>query len=375
MKIIFIVDQVYMHGGIERVLSIKANYLAEQPGYKIHIITTEQKDNASCYDFNSKISFEDLEVNYNRKKSYFHPANLLKLPKHIGRIKSYIKSINPDVIVVCSHSTDTYFMPFICKKVPKVKEFHFSKSIETGPRLHSKNILKKYFFKFADYVERKYDRLVVLNHNEAPYYKSNNTAVIPNPLTFYPETISDISNKVVISAGRIARVKGYDLLIDIWDLVQKKGTDWKLHIYGSGDEAYEKKLQKTINEKGLNDSLKLMGATSEVQKKMLNSSIYVMSSHNECFPLVLLEAQACGLPIVSYDCPHGPKSIIDNNTGVLVPLYDNETFANELIDLMNDHERLVAMGKNARENAANYEIPKVMNKWQNMFEDLTVKRV
>lgn len=369
MTIIFIIDQVYLHGGIERVLSIKANYLAEQSGNEIHIITTEQKDNKPCYDFNPNIIFEDIEVNYNRLKSYFHPINLLKLPKHIWKIKSRIKKIQPDVIVVCSHSTDTYFMPFVMKSVPKVKEFHFSKFIEEAPRLHS-NILKKTFFRFTDYIEKKYERLVVLNSYERNYYKTSNTVVIPNPLTFYPDRVSDLSNKTVISAGRIANVKGYDILIDVWEMVQKKNQEWKLHIYGVGDPGYEKMLQDKINEKGLQNCLILKGSTNDIKGKMLTSSIYAMSSHNECFPLVLLEAQACGLPIVSFDCPHGPKSIISEENGVLIPLYDNRVFAEQLIQLMENKEKMKNMGTNARDIASNYSVEKVMIMWEDMFDNV-----
>ncbi|WP_108868360.1 glycosyltransferase family 4 protein [Aquimarina aquimarini] len=373
MKIVFIIDQVYLHGGIERVLSIKANYLAKQVGNEISIITTEQKNNIPCYDFNPHISFEDIGVNYNRTKSYFHPVNLLKLPRHIQKIKSILKRKQPDVVVVCSHSTDTYFMPFIIKSIPKVKEFHFSKFIEKAPRLNSSNILKQYFFKFTDYVESKYDRLVVLNAIEAEYYRTDNVEVIPNPLTFYPDKVSELSNKVIISAGRIATVKGYDLLIDIWELVYQKNKDWELHIYGKGDEEYTKTLQDKINEKGLEDSLILKGATDNIQGKMLESSMYVMSSHNECFPLVLLEAQACGLPIISFDCPHGPKSIIDSNNGYLVELYNKEEFANILNKYMQSPKVLKPMGVAARTNASKYSIEKVMKMWQDMFSSLTCK--
>lgn len=372
MRIIFIIDQVYLHGGIERVLSIKANYLAKGMDNDIYIITTEQKNNIPCYDFDENIIFDDIEINYDRSKSYFHPVNLIKLPKHISKIRSKIKKIQPEVIVVCSHSTDTYFMPFIAKGIPKVKEFHFSKFIEKQPRLNS-NMFKKYFFKFTDYVEKKYDKLIVLNDNEANYYKTNNVVVIPNPLTFYPDIVSELSNKTVISAGRIAAVKGYDLLVDIWEMAEKENKDWKLHIYGTGDADYEKMLQDKINEKGLKDSLILKGATNNIMDKMLTSSIYVMSSHNECFPLVLLEAQACGLPIISFDCPHGPKSIISKENGCLVELYNKEEFAKTLDEYMQNFEKRKIKGVNARINASNYTVEKVMKIWQDMFNSLIFK--
>ncbi|MDH7446581.1 glycosyltransferase family 4 protein [Aquimarina sp. 2201CG14-23] len=375
MKILFVIDQVYLHGGIERVLSIKANYFAAQDDNEIHIITTEQKDNKPCYDFSTKISFQDIGVNYNRTKSYFHPINLLKLPKHVSKIRSAIKNIQPDVVVVCSHSTDTYFMPFVVKSVPKVKEFHFSKFIEEQPRKNPRNILKKYFFKFTDFVEKKYDKLIILNNNESGYYKTDNTVVIPNPLTFYPDSVSELKDKIVISAGRIAPVKGFDILIDIWELVHQKNKDWELHIYGDGDQGYVEMLQDKINQKGLQHNLILKGSTDNVKSKMLSSSIYAMSSHNECFPLVLLEAQSCGLPIISFDCPHGPRSIINEENGCLVELYHKEEFSEKLLALMSNPEQLKAFGANARENASNFEVKKVMDMWQDMFNSLIFKNV
>ncbi|WP_378173659.1 glycosyltransferase family 4 protein [Aquimarina sp. SS2-1] len=373
MKIVFIIDQVYLHGGIERVLSIKANYFAAQQNLEVYILTTEQKQQKACYAFDDRITFEDLGINYNRRKSYFHPVNLKKLPKHISRTKSALKAIQPDVVVVCSHSVDTYFVPFIVKGIPKVKEFHYSRYIEKDKR-ENPSLFKKYFFKYADYVESKYDKLVILNKDESNYYKSKNTLVIPNPLTFYPDDVSDLSNNRIITAGRIAAVKGYDILIDIWAEIAKAIKDWQLHIYGNGEQRYINMLQDKIDRAGIQDTIKLMGSTDKIQEEMLHSSIFVMTSHNECFPLVLLEAQACGLPIVSFDCPYGPRNIIDKNNGILVPIYDNDTFVNELTNLMNDKESIQKMGVNARENVKKYQLDTVMNLWQEMFNDLISKR-
>ncbi len=367
MKIAFIIDQVYLHGGIERVLSIKANYFASQTDHEAFILTTEQKEQNPCYSFETDIVFKDLRVNYNRRKSYFHPVNLLKLPGHIRKTSSALRKIKPDVVVVCSHSADTYFVPFIVKSVPKVKEFHYSRFIEEKKR-KSPSFLKKLFFKFTDYVESKYDRLVILNKDESTYYKSNNTVVIPNPLTFYPERIAELKNKRLITAGRIAPVKGYDILIDIWKEMNE--TDWKLDIFGEGTREYMDKLQNKIDDLKIGDTIKLRGTTNKIQEEMLNSSIFVMTSHNECFPLVLLEAQACGLPIVSFDCPYGPRNIVDDSTGILVPMYNNEAFANRLKELMDHPEDIQEKGKNARKNAQNYRLDTIMNKWQAMFNDI-----
>jgi len=370
MKIVFIIDQVYRHGGIERVLSIKANYLAAQKNNTVYILTTEQQGKNACYEFDHHIIFEDLNINYHRDKSYFHPKNLLKLPNHILKVKGALKKINPDIVVVCSHSADTYFMPFVLKRIPKVKEFHYSKFIEIEKRQNPSSIFKTLFFKFADYVETKYDRLVVLNPDEAAYYKSNNTVTIPNPLTFYPETVASLVAPVVIAAGRIAPVKRYDVLIDIWEQVHKKNSALKLYIYGEGDTKYVAELQKQIENKKLTASVILKGATNNIQNKMLSSSLFVMTSDNECFPLVLLEAQACGLPIISFDCPNGPRNIVIKNSGMLISMHDREGFSEAILDTMTNPLKAKEFGKNARLNASNYTVDVIMKFWVKMFEEL-----
>jgi len=370
MKVVFFIDQVYLYGGIERVLSIKANYLAKDTANIIHIVTTEQKGNTPCYDFSSSITFTDLDINYHRNKSYFHPKNVTKLPRHISKTKQLLKKIKPDVVIVCSHSSDTYFMPFIVTYIPKVKEFHYSKSIEVEKRKNPKSNFKKFFLKFADYVESKYDTLVVLNTDEQAYYSSNNTVVIPNPLTFYPETKASLQNKIVLAAGRIAPVKGFDLLIDIWEKIANSRPDWQLHIYGDGPAPYVQQLQQQIDAKNLNHIVFLKGSTAQIKEKMLDASIYAMTSHNECFPLVLLEAQACGLPIIAYDCPHGPRNIVSEKTGVLVEHYNKEAYSENLLQLFNDQERLQRMGTMAVNNSQNYTVDKIMTKWNHLISTL-----
>ncbi|WP_047414409.1 glycosyltransferase family 4 protein [Cellulophaga sp. Hel_I_12] len=370
MTIVFLIDQMSLHGGIERVLSIKANYFATQENVEVHIITSEQKNEPLCYRLDPNIRLYDLQINYHREKSYFHPKNLLKLPKHIYTLRKKIKKIRPDVMIVCSHSTDTYFVPFILKRIPKVKEFHFSKAIELPYRENPSHWKKTYFLKFADFVESKYDRLIVLNADEAKYYKTDNVTIIPNPLTFYPDAIAKLKEKTVITAGRIAHVKGYDRLIAIWELVVKEIKDWRLEIYGTGSPAYVQMLQDEINQRNLQHQVILMGATDQIQAKLLEASVFAMTSHNECFPLVLLEAQACGLPIIAYDCPHGPRNIMSSENGCLIPLNEEQQFADALVQLITTQEMRIKMGENARKNAAKYRLNAVMRQWELLFKSL-----
>jgi glycosyltransferase involved in cell wall biosynthesis len=370
MKIAFLIDQVYKHGGIEKILSVKANFFALQNKYQITIITTEQKNTKPCYDFNKNITFIDLNINYNRSVSYFHPKNLIKLPKHIIKLNKELNKLNPDIVVVCSHSTDTYFVPFIKKNIPKIKEFHYSKYIEIAPRKNPKSSFQRLFYKFADYVETKYNKIVVLNKDELNYYKSNNTIVIPNPLTFTTTLTSNYNAKIAIAVGRLAPVKGFDCLIDIWKQINSKHPEWKLYIYGDGQENYKTYLQEKINNYNLQNALVLKGNSNEILSKMIDASIYLMTSENECFPLVLLEAQSCGLPVVSFDCPHGPRNILTKDSAFLIPISENSQYISKLEELVTQEELRKKMGKAAKINSKKYELEKVMYLWENLFNEL-----
>ncbi|MDG1572735.1 glycosyltransferase family 4 protein [Robiginitalea sp. M366] len=373
MHILFLIDQVYLHGGIERVLSIKANYLAAQSGYRVSILTSEQKDQEPCFSFDDRIQFTDLGINYHRHRSYFHPANLLKVPAHTLRLKNHVRRMKPDVLVVCSHSTDTFFVPLVLRKTPTVKEFHFSKWIEKAARENPGSWKKKAFLQFGDYVQKKYSRLVVLNPEEATYFFSDNVEVIPNPTTFFPETLPQSRKPLAMAAGRIAPVKGFEDLLHIWALIRPQAPEWELHIYGDGEAGYVDTLKQLARDLGLNPEKIFKGKTNRVKDKMAKASLYFMTSRNECFPLVLLEAQACGLPVVSYDCPHGPRNILTPESGILIPMDQQAEFADKALELIRAADILKAMGKAARDNVKKFKVAEVMPLWTAMFHKLVQK--
>lgn len=369
MKLLFYTDQVYLHGGIERVLANKINYLCKHTGHEVYLVTTEQKGKPSCYELDGKVKKIDLGINYNRGLSYFHYNNLLKVPGHVIKLKRAIKRIKPDVVIQCNYAWDFYFLPFIARQVPKVKEFHSSRYFDF---MRTSNGGKTISDRVNAWVESKFDSLVALNKDEAGFFSSNGkVCVIPNAISFCPESRAALKNKVAITAGRIAPVKGYDRLIEVWKQVAWSYPDWELHIYGEGDVDYKLGLEKQINNLGLNANVKLMSSTKELQNKMLDASLYVMTSLTECFPMVLLEAMACGLPAVSYDCPCGPRNIISHNDdGILIENGEAEMLANAIVKLIGDEERRIRMGEKARQNMLRFSSSSVMKQWENLFENL-----
>ena len=368
MRLLYYTDQVYMHGGLERVLANKLNYFSEHTTIDLHVITFQQKNNLPCYPIHNKVTFHDLNINYNRDISFLHPSNIKHAPRHYLRLKRKIKEIQPDVIVVCNYEYGFYFIPLITRKAIKIKEFHSSRHFNNLERLKNKNLLKEIKYKLSDYFEAKYDYLVLLTTDEQHYFKTNNTVVIPNAIHNIGAKSAELISKRGISAGRIAPVKGFEYLITAWKIVVEARPEWTLDIYGDGDGDYIAQLKQQIENLDLKEHVFLKGATNDLESEMLESSLYVMTSLTECFPMVLLEAMACGLPILSFDSPNGPRHIITHNEdGVLVEYLNTEALAHSLIDVIQNPNKLKQLGIHAKRNVKRLNEEKIMSQWLELF--------
>ncbi len=200
-------------------------------------------------------------------------------------------------------------------------------------------------------------------------WKLENIKVIPNSLTFFPKEYSKCNSKKAITIGRLVEVKGYDILIDIWNIVSKKYPDWILEIYGDGQE--RENLQNKIDALKLKEKIILKGFVKNVKKAYLESSIYILTSRSEGMPMVLLEAMSCGLPVVSFDSPTGPKDIIkDGEDGFLIKFGDIEKMAERIEELISNEEKRKQFGINARKNIQRFSPEKIMNRWKNLFEEV-----
>jgi len=362
LKILFITDQLYKPGGIERVLSLKANYMAAEYKWDISILTTEQKDKKAYFELNSKINLLDIDINYNRDKSYFSFENLKKLPKHLFELRKTIKKIKPDYVISVSFGLDFYCLPFIGNSVKKIKEFHSSRFYDFH---QNRSIKQKWKLKIRAYIENKYNRLIILNPGEKQYYKNKNISIIPNPAPDFKGGAAKLDTKKVMAAGRIAPVKGFDKLIAAWQLVITKHSEWTLDIFGDDYLGTSEKLNEMIVARGLENSVRLMGTTPDIVSEMKNYSLYLMTSKTECFPMVLLEAMSVGLPVVSFDCPTGPKYILlEEQAELLVPDQDIEVFANQVSRLITSKSARLNYGKQAQKVAKEFNLDRTMEMWK-----------
>ncbi|MCI9419686.1 MAG: glycosyltransferase family 4 protein [Eubacterium sp.] len=181
----------------------------------------------------------------------------------------------------------------------------------------------------------------------------------------------EVESKKILTAGRFSPEKGMDLLVDVAVALRKKTHDFVWEVYGEG-EMFDG-IQKRIREEGLQENVKLLGLTDRMETCYQGHCMYVLTSYREGLPLVLLEAKANHLPIVSFDIVSGPAEIIqDGIDGILVPPYDTEKMAEEIYGLLMDKGRRIEMSQHCSDNQGEFAKEKILDQWKALIEEMTV---
>lgn len=371
MKIIYCICSIYNPGGMERVLLNKVRYLVEQLHWDITVVTTDQHGREPFYPFPVGVKMIDLGVNYsddNGKpflKKFF--GYLQRRYLHKKRLRALLNQIKPD-IVDCFYPGECSFVPGLKDGSRKVMELHQSKLFHHQyNRSGLMGLADKVRAKMDEKLVRKFDRFVVLTEEDAQMWgEIPGLKVIPNAAKFIAERFSDGSAKRVIAVGRLDYQKGFDRLIMAWEKVCESMPDWRLDIFGQGE--WKDMLQKMIDERGLQNCVRLNDPTKNIGEEYAESSMLVMSSNYEGFPMVMIEAMACGLPAVSFDFQCGPKDIIRHGVnGLLVKNGDIQGLADAMMTLMGDEAFRKQMSVEARMVTETYSEEKVMGKWVSLF--------
>lgn len=376
-KIVYCTPALYSAGGTERVVSLKANYFADVLGYDVTIIVTEGKNSNSFFHLSDKVEVINLGLNFEEiwNVSFIEKVFLyLKKQRNYKKLlKRELMRIRPD-ITITTLRREINFINEINDGSRKIGEQHLSRSNyrRTDPRFT--NICEKFFYRWWKnrivYSLTKLDKLVVLTPDAASEWTEvKNIIMIPDPLPIKVESCSTRSSKRVITIGRYSYEKGYDLLLKVWSIVEKKLSDWQLDIFAMGDPTpYVKMMDDlSIDKKRCH----LNSSVVDVEDEYMKSSILVQPSRTEGFGLVIVEAMSCGLPVVSFDCENGPRSVITNGEdGFLIPPFDVEMFANSLMRLMSDDDLRKSMGEKGKQNSQRYDIDIVGQQWKQLFDEL-----
>lgn len=381
MKIFYIYTALTTKGGADRVVIEKANWFARQ-GHDVAVVTDSQMGRIPPFQLYYKVRLIDLSIDFGKEYGHsfivrsFIYFKLMRIYRKM--LTNLLMEERPD-IVVTTLGRDIDFLAKIRDGSIKVGEAHTTKNnIRNFHLLESKNIFFKYLTKFfrwsMDCQINKLNALVVLTEQQINDWPSNVPKfAIPNALPFYPESVSTCDNKRAIIVGRYTEAKGYDYMIEAWRIVHKKHPDWTIHTYAMGEE--EERVRAKIQSCGLQDTIIMNPPTDDIMSEYLNSSICVVSSVFEGFSMVLIEAMACGLPCVSFDCPYGPRNIINDGVdGYLVDYLNTEALADNICKLIEDKELRKEMGRKGRINVLRFSREKVMQQWVALFDSLLKRK-
>lgn len=369
VRIAYCIPALYNSGGMERVLSVKANYLAKR-GYEIHIITTDQMGRPIHFPLNPSIQVHHLDFDYEGSNGSLLgklKALLCNTSRHKKALAKLLAEIQPDY-TVSMFGHEASFLPDIKAGGKKILEYHFSKlkRLQYG-RTGLWGYLDRLYTKRDERTVRRYDQFVVLTEEDKALWGDvPNITVIPNPKPFHSDLCSALGARQVLAAGRYCHQKNFEALIRIWARVQADFPEWRLALYGGGEGRAE--LEALIAELGLGHSIQLNEPTKDMFSVYLSSSVYAMTSRYEGLPMVLIEAQTMGLPIVSYACKCGPRDIITEGVdGFLLAEGDEAGFAERLSRLMADEELRRTMGIAASRASKRYDLEGIMQAWEGIF--------
>lgn len=374
MRILYVFNSLAVWGGVERILVDKMNSLVKMYHDDVYIITTDQGRHPIPYYLEPEVLVEDLNISFHSQYHFHGVQRLIFLKKNMNLFEELlterINCYDPDVIV-CTTAYYVHSLVKVKRNIPLVVESH---------SIYSYTICGKGFFKqiwewLLKKNLKKADVIVALTEADANTWSKYYPHVITIPnMVHLNETgkFSDNMQQKVLFVGRFDYQKRVSEIIEIWRMLQAKFPNWELHIYGDG--ILREELQNNVHEHM--DNIIIHKPTSAIFDCYVNSAFLVMTSLFEPFGLVMPEAMSCGLPVIAYDVPYGPASIItDGRDGFLIKDNDRRAFAEKMALLMNNLELRQQMGKLAILSAQRYSAERIMPIWNKLFRKLVVQRI
>lgn len=355
-NIVFIIDDIYNGGGIARVNLCLIEYLLKTKQYNITLVSLCKPQEKSFYKIPEKCQLINL------------PLTSFKIRKDTWKAAYKLHQLFPSdfkstfIINDVGHNIPAWLGLKHCKKAKFISWSHMN--FFNGSKYGFSGFGKRLAVK-------KFDHLIALTKEDQAYYNrilnAKNVIQIYNPKNLY--IIKSDYNplvKKIISCGRLNKIKGFDLLIEVAHIVFKNVKDWQWDIYGDGPE--KENLQAKIEKYGLTGKVNLMGYHSDILSLYKDYSFNVFTSRGEGCPMAMIEAQSAGLPIVSFDFKCGPKDLItDGKNGFIIENWDIEKMASSILCLIKDNEMRCEFARNADMNLKELEPSYVIEKWKSIL--------
>ena len=380
MNLLYCIPHLYNSGGMERVLTQKVNWLAAHTDYTITIVTTEPTPTGTpkCYfPLSEKVQVVELNIDFNA--DYTKPL-LPKYCAHMRRMRAYKRALTEYIVqhgielCISLGGKEIAFLRHLpCRTIA---EMHFAMGqrrqlIEANHKSLFWSLVGEVRTRQLVQAVKPLERLVVLTDaDKAAWEKAGctNVTVIPNPcaINSRKSKVESRKTKTVLAVGRLHEQKGFDLLLQAWEPIEKTYSDWSLRIVGEGPKRAE--LEAQIESQGLKRVV-LAGATNNVLDEYEAASIFVLSSRYEGLPLALIEAMWSGLPCIAFDCPQGPAELLAENRGWLVPEGDIAELTAQIAYALSHPEEALKRAQKAQSFAqTTYSEAAIMPQWVQLIE-------
>jgi glycosyltransferase involved in cell wall biosynthesis len=348
-------SSVNSSGGTERVGSMLANSLSEA-GYEVMLGSISYGDKP-FFPVNKEVKLLSLMS--------FPRCKLCRIPNTVYKLRKLLKKESVGALIVVDTLCIQFTLPAVLGlKVKHIcwEHFNFNNDLGGSSRRLARQLAARYC-----------DSIVTLTEKDKQYWlkgtrHKSQIIAIANPCPFPPQkSKKQKSTKTVLSVGHLTHIKGFDRLLEAWVRVSRVMPDWRLVIVGEGED--RQKLTGFIKKNNLINSVDLVGRTSDVSEYYKEAEIFCLSSHYEGFPMVLLEALAFGLPVVSFDCDTGPAEILQDTGSILVPQNDIDQLALSLINLMKDKEGRELIGLKSKEKSKLYQPKNIISQWVKLLNN------
>jgi glycosyltransferase involved in cell wall biosynthesis len=358
MHIVYLNERIDITGGIERSLTTRSNYLSKKYKYKITIVCTEKITGIPAYKLNENINLIFLEP-LSSKKSV-----LGRIYLRFKQSQKILKGLHPDIVISVKYTLHNFFFRLIPTKTKLISEIR--EPLEQYNASVTDTFKSKFSQQLRNFVLKQQDVMIVLTEADKKSWGYKNIKVVPNPKTIDSDIVSELLNPQVLAIGRLHKVKGFTMLLDVWKIVSNKHPNWILKICGEGEE-YQSLVSKT-NDLGLSNTVVYTNKFLPVVPEFLNSSIFVLTSQFEAFGNVLVESKICGVPIVAFDAPNGPREIIaEGQDGFVVGLNDIEAMASKIIYLIENQVVRKKMGLAGRQNCEKYNVETIIEQYNDLL--------
>jgi glycosyltransferase involved in cell wall biosynthesis len=379
MKIVYIIGTLATQSGAARIVTEKMNLFASRLHYDITVITCIQHQNEkNTYPLSDTIKQINLNIPFFSQYKYRYPKRIwVKWSVYrlmYDKITKTVNHINPDIVIGFGqyHADVISCIKSQAKIIIECHEIRFLSlpGIKSYKPFPYSILYKLSKYRYYRTIEQHADAIATLTEKDKLLWKkAKRVEVIPNFSMIQVNKVSDCTSKRIISIGRLEKEKGYERLIEIWRIVSLKHPDWQLDIFGEGEmEGVIRQLIKTNGVK----NICIHKFTHDISQEYAKSSICALTSYYEGFSLILLEAQKHGVPCVAFDCPFGPRTIInDAYNGFLVENGDIRSFADRVCRLIENQDLRKQFSQAGIEHAKNFDFRIIIQKWKELFDSLT----